>query len=56
MKSTLEAVHPSGTRQGGPGDYVSPSRLNLWLRCPLAFRLKYVDRVELPTSPALFLG
>ena len=39
MKSTLEAIHPFGTRQAGLGDYVSPSRLNLWLRCPLAFRL-----------------
>jgi hypothetical protein len=29
---------------------------NLWLRCPLAFRLKYVDGVEVPTSPSLFLG
>jgi putative RecB family exonuclease len=35
---------------------VSPSRLNLWLRCPLAYRLKYLDGVEVPTSPGLLLG
>jgi putative RecB family exonuclease len=43
----------------GPGsvfDYVSASRLNLWLKCPLAFRLKYVDGVHFPTPPAVFLG
>jgi putative RecB family exonuclease len=43
-------------RQGGLWDYVSASRLNLWLRCPLAFRLKYVDGIVPPTSPAMFLG
>jgi len=42
--------------RGGPTSYVSSTRLNLWLRCPLAFRLKYVDGVEVPTSPPLFLG
>jgi len=43
-------------RPGGVWDYVSPSRLNLWLKCPLSFRLKYVDGIQLPTTPALFLG
>ncbi|HUE16710.1 MAG TPA: PD-(D/E)XK nuclease family protein [Planctomycetaceae bacterium] len=41
---------------GGVFDYVSASRLNLWLRCPLAFRLKYVEGVRFPTPPAVFLG
>jgi hypothetical protein len=41
---------------GGLWEYVSPSRLNLWLRCPLAFRLKYVEGIETPPSPSLFLG
>ncbi len=36
--------------------YVSPSRLNLWLKCPLAYRLKYFDGIREPTTPALFLG
>ena len=37
---------------GGVWDYVSASRLNLWLKCPLAFQLRYVDGVESPVSPA----
>jgi putative RecB family exonuclease len=41
---------------GGVWDYVSASRLNLWLRCPLAFRLKYIDGLRFPTPPAMFLG
>jgi len=43
-------------RRGGVWDYVSASRLNLWLKCPLAFQLRYVDRVESPVSPAQFVG
>ena len=37
-------------------DYVSPSRLNLWLKCPLAFRRKYIDGIETPPTPSLFVG
>ena len=37
-------------------DYVSPSRLNLWLKCPLAFKARYVDGLPTPTTPSLFLG
>ncbi|MBI2823142.1 MAG: PD-(D/E)XK nuclease family protein [Planctomycetia bacterium] len=40
----------------GVWDYVSPSRLNLWLKCPLAFKLRYIDGVVTPTSPAMFVG
>jgi len=43
-------------RSGGVRDYISPSRLNLWLRCPLAFKLRYIDGIRTPTSPSLFLG
>jgi putative RecB family exonuclease len=43
-------------RAGGVFDYVSASRLNLWLKCPLAFRLKYIDGIRFPTPPAVFLG
>ena len=42
--------------QAGIWDYVSPSRLGLWLKCPLAFRLKYIDGVEPRPSPAMFVG
>ena len=48
--------HALDEGRGGLLEYVSPSRLNLWLRCPLAFRLKYVDGVPRPTSEGLFLG
>ena len=48
---TSDARRPSGVR-----DYISPSRLNLWLKCPLAFKLRYVDGVITPTSPAAFVG
>ena len=43
-------------RCGGVWSYVSASRLNLWLKCPLAFRLKYVDGVTTPISTAQFVG
>ncbi len=43
-------------RQGGPWAYISPSRLNCWLTCPLKWRLRYVDGIRTPTTPSLFLG
>jgi len=46
----------TAARSGSVVDYVSPSRLSLWLKCPLAFRLKYIDGVHLPMPPAVFLG
>jgi hypothetical protein len=42
--------------KGGVEDYISPSRLNLWLKCPLAFKFRYVDGIETPPSPGLFVG
>lgn len=38
------------------GTYVSPSRLQLWLRCPAAYKRRYIDGVVAPTTPSLFLG
>jgi len=46
----------SDDRPGGIWDYISPSRLNLWLKCPLAWKLRYIDGVKTPPTPALFLG
>ena len=43
-------------RQGGIDSYVSPSRLNCWLKCPLAFKFTYIDGIRQPTTPSLFLG
>jgi len=53
--STLARAGLKG-RTGGIWDYVSASRLNLWLKCPLAFRLKYVDGVRTPPSSSQFVG
>ena len=36
--------------------YISPSRLNIWLKCPIAFKLRYIDGIRSPTTPNLFLG
>jgi hypothetical protein len=33
----------SEKRQGGVWDYVSPSRLGLWAKCPLAWKFRYLD-------------
>ena len=37
-------------------NYVSASRLKLWLKCPLAFKLRYIDGIVTPSTPSLFLG
>jgi len=37
-------------------DYISPSRLSLWMKCPLAFRRRYVEGFQTAPSPALFVG
>lgn len=47
---------PARETSAGIFDYVSPTRLNTWLSCPLKFKLRYVDGVKEPTSPSLFLG
>ncbi len=54
--TTQLLTEPQQRRQGGAWDYISASRLNLWLKCPLAFALRYVHGVKTPKSPALFLG
>jgi putative RecB family exonuclease len=43
-------------RQGGVWEYISPSRLNCWLSCPLKWKLRYLDGIRTPTTPALFVG
>jgi putative RecB family exonuclease len=43
----------------GPVDvmsYISASRLNAWLKCPLAFKLQYIDGIRMTTTPSLFVG
>ena len=41
---------------GGVREYISASRLNTWMSCPLKFRLRYYDGIKTPTSPAMFVG
>ena len=43
-------------RAGGVWDYVSVSRINLWLKCPLAFKFRYIDGIDSPPSASQFLG
>ena len=60
MKTVLDAPLPeSGWQHHAAGDatmFVSPSRLDLWLRCPLAYKLKYIDSIKTPTTESRFLG
>lgn len=53
---TATVADPRTVRAAGIWDYISPSRLNLWLKCPLAFRLRYIDGVRSPVGTAQFLG
>jgi putative RecB family exonuclease len=43
-------------RQINDSEYISPSRLRLWLKCPLAYKQRYIDGIIPPTPPKLFLG
>ena len=43
-------------RGDGVWDYISASRLNLWLKCPLAYKFRYIDGIRTPTTPSLFIG
>lgn len=56
MSSDLITLETSNRRTGGVWDYISPSRLNCWIACPLKFKFRYVDGVRTPATPALFLG
>ncbi|MBM4091890.1 MAG: PD-(D/E)XK nuclease family protein [Planctomycetes bacterium] len=54
--TALPATSVTPDRCGSVFDYISASRLNLWIRCPLSFKLVYLDGIRAATSPALFLG
>jgi putative RecB family exonuclease len=56
MSSGLLGIESVQERQGGVREYVSPSRLNCWIKCPRAFAFRYLDGIKTPTSPSLFLG
>ena len=56
MSTMLPLLEPEPVRREDIWAYISPSRLNAWLNCPLKFRLRYIDRIPQPSNPNLFLG
>lgn len=56
MSIDLLTADPPRSAQGGIFAYVSPSRLNCWLKCPRAYSLRYLEGIRTPTTPSLFLG
>jgi len=56
MTMVLAEPKAEPEQRGGLWDYISPSRLNLWLSCPRAFEFRYVKGITTPTSPILFIG
>ena len=41
---------------GNVWNYVSASRLSLWMKCPLAFRRRYIDGIQPTPSVSMLLG
>jgi hypothetical protein len=56
MISTAPGRNGAQERSSDVWSYISPSRLNTWLKCPIAFKLRYIDGIRSPTTPSLFLG
>jgi hypothetical protein len=56
MSLVTSLTKPTPQKSTGLFDYISPTRLNTWLSCPLKFKIRYEDGVEDPPSPSLFLG
>ncbi len=56
MSMLLPLIEPEQEQRTDVWAYISPSRLNTWLSCPLKFKLRYVDGIRSPPTPSLFLG
>jgi putative RecB family exonuclease len=56
MSTGLLGFETVRERQGGVWEYISPSRLNCWLSCPLKWKLRYIDGIRTPTTSSLFIG
>jgi putative RecB family exonuclease len=56
MIERTPALETLPQRGNGIWDYISPSRLSLWIKCPLAFKARYIDGITTPTTPSLFVG
>lgn len=39
-----------------PKDYLSPSQINMYIRCPLSYYFRYVEGIKLPPSGAMTYG
>jgi len=54
---SLDLLSRSARRQQGSLlEYISPSRLNCWLACPLKLKLRYIDGIRSPPTASLFVG
>lgn len=53
---TLRALPDPGKPEDGVLRYISASRLKCWQSCRRQFYYRYVERIETPTAPALFVG
>jgi hypothetical protein len=56
MNGDLDLRETLAERSSGVWDYISPSRLNLWLKCPLAFKLRYIDGESSTGTTSQFVG
>ena len=56
MLSLIEFLNQTPVPEPQALDYISASRLNLWLRCPLAFKRRYIDGIQSPPAPSLSIG
>ena len=56
MSTELLTADGLRSAQGGVFAYVSPSRLGCWIKCPLAWKLRYIEGIKTPTTPSLFVG
>jgi putative RecB family exonuclease len=56
MTTTLVDWPSLQDRSGAVDAYISPSRLNCWIACPLKFKFRYLDGLRTPTTPSLFVG
>jgi CRISPR/Cas system-associated exonuclease Cas4 (RecB family) len=56
MSTGLLDFESAERRQGGVREYVSPSRLSCWLKCPRGYAFRYIEGIRSPTNAALFLG
>lgn len=56
LAPTLRALPDPGKPEDGVLRYLSASRLKCWQTCRRQFYYRYVERIETPTGPALFVG